>query len=136
MKQLIRKLLDALNFYLWKANTETGELLLGFTGLVWGIWLLHPAETFQLPSYQGFIEVAPEWAWGLAFLLLGLFTLYATLINSYKCRRLSTLANVIGWTFVMTAFFVHVPQSTAVPVYFLIALSSIWLHIRVRFRGR
>lgn len=60
------EVLNRLKDILISGYTGGAELFLGSAHLVWGLWLLTPPfNTFTLPSYSGFLAVAPEWVWGL-----------------------------------------------------------------------
>lgn len=121
---------------IWHSPTEVGEFLLGLTGFLWGLWVLNPyLHTFAYPSYVLFWHLAPEPVWGIIYTFVGLLTMYSVYCYNYVVRRTMTLINVPLWALVTVSFFISNPANTGAPMYFLLTLAAIWLHIRVRFRS-
>lgn len=123
-------------------HTEFAELWLGICHLVWGLWILSPFwSAFQLDVYQGFIAIAPEWVWGIASVSIGLYTIAALLCRvcfrtqSFWHRRAALFLNSFVWFSISFAFAQAAAVNSGQLIYFMLGLLSIWLTIRVRFRG-
>src|SRR3990167_3015420 len=98
----------------------------------WGAWLLLPFRTFNVaPVYHTMSSIAPEWVWGMAYLGIGLFHVRAVLNrNSRWCKSFSYVA-VFIWI-LLSAMYAHGDyRGLGVIVYALIALSAVWVCIRL-----
>lgn len=123
---------DIFNFLLRKQG-EVGEFLLGFVGVLWGLWVANPyAATFVLPSYAAFLSSGiPEWIWGLGYVVLGLATIIAALSKIHNLRLATIFMNILAWMFIAVMFIMAAPANTAFPIYITLSIFAIWLHIRL-----
>lgn len=66
-----------MRYLLFENETPRMEFSLGFVAFLFGGWLLLPAETFEIsPTYIAMKQLAPEFLWGFAFVILGGFQMH------------------------------------------------------------
>lgn len=122
-------------------KTDLTELWLGILQLGWGLYIVSPHwNPFELPVYAAFITLAPIWVWGSISIFVGLLTILAILCThclsiSYSLRRIALFANASVWACVAMAFWLAPAVNSGQISYMLLAVLSMWLFIRVRFRG-
>ena len=106
------------------AETFTSIIL-----IAWGIVLLHPDETFTLPSYEPMLKVAPEVVWGLASLALGLFQ-YVGMVGRWSyVRSISALLATGFWLFVGVMFSITPVINTFASTYICLGLMTAVLYV-------
>ena len=130
---MIPKTMTRIGLFLFYRQYEVGELLLGLLGVIWGLWILNPfIDPFELEFYNSFLCLAPGWVWGLGVFLIGLFTIIAAVCkHKYYFRATALLINIFLWSFIASRFLVAVYASTGFPVYFIVALTAVWLYLRL-----
>jgi Na+-driven multidrug efflux pump len=114
-----RQLVDIVRY----CRTDGMELNLGVLGLIWGAVMLNPlaAAFASTPSYATMARLAPEWAWGLGALLVGVGALAALLFDGARWRRIAMFAGLAYWLFVASTFALGNIDSAGWVVYGLIA---------------
>ena len=101
-----------------------------------GGWLLLPLDTFRSnASFREMGHLAPEWAWGLAFLVAGLTRLWAVAGGDLRGRSAAALAHAGLWAFFALMFWLTSPVGLAVPTFGLVAVQTAWVYYRLRWEG-
>lgn len=132
MKHMFKRLYDVLLV----AHTELVEFNLGTLSIIFGLWILNPwFDTFTLPSFIAFIRFAPEWVWGTTSVVLGLYTHFALSTQEFILRRAAMFLNMVLWGAISYNFFASTPMSTGAGIYLVFSLMSLWIFVRLRFRG-
>lgn len=109
------------------------ELVIAFETFVFGLWLLHPAETFaQSRTFVYMSHWAPEWVWGFVFASVGTIQIVSILIYYRAAVNAFSLLASMMWIITVSSFYFSNPQSTAIPTYILAAVGNIVLAISYR----
>lgn len=98
-----RRVRDALN----QTPTELAELQVALAALAFGLFLLHPNQTFALPQYRAMATIATENVWGLIFASWGVLTAGATLFTADGLRTTLALGGFLLWAAVMGLTLYH-----------------------------
>ena len=118
------------------ADPALAEAFAAVLAGVIGAWLLLPLDTFRSnPSFREMGHLAPEWAWGLAFLVAGLTRLCAVGGGSLRGRSAAALAHAGLWAFFALMFWLTSPVGLAVPTFGLVAVQTAWVYYRLRWEG-
>lgn len=94
----------------------------------WGVNLLfNPTHTFSTPAFSVMREIAPEWAWGIACLVVGAARLIVLIINGRwkKCshaRMICAAVSTFLWVGMFLGFFLANVGSTGTVVYLVFAV--------------
>lgn len=124
-----------LKFLFLTASTDTVNLFLCVSSLLWAALLLWPGHTFDRPTYSMMGQLAPEVAWGIAHLIHSLAGLYALFLGRNN-RTLFALDPVLGcflWTTSAIAMCLSVyPPPAAIAPHIIGAFASWWLLVRYR----
>lgn len=95
------------------------EVFIGLSCLVFGAWLVVPWDTFQsAPAFAYMREVAPEYAWGTALLMVGL----GKIIARYKRLLIARVVFGIGATMLWTTISILYAMGTGFPLLGLYAV--------------
>lgn len=125
------------------------RLILSLGSLTWAAMLLLPSELFNpgRTTYRIMAEIAPEWAWGTAFLIHGVFSM-STLTHNTRNRVTLTLDGLLGcilWTSSTAACFaahwpaqyptfyeqlINFPPPAAMSGEFWVSVASWWHLVR------
>jgi hypothetical protein len=111
-------------------------LLLSIVMLIWGGVLLAPGSTFLLsavyaPMYSYFPTVwSAEITWGLAYLIVGLMSLYCLTGTRLKIYHYSLLLGIFLFTFTAISFFRASFVAIGPWLHSLFALTLFWRYIR------
>lgn len=132
--KFIRSIKEGVHRTMWVAHTDFTEMTFGWMTLIWGSWALLNADTLADTIYLS--SLMPAWVVGLAFTSVGVAQVVSTARFHYLARRVTTLLMMFVWAAAAGAAFVENPTCIEVPFYAHLAAVSLWLHIRVRFRGR
>jgi len=123
---------------IWGTETRSFEITSGLTALGWFIVLTHEPKLFEMwpLAYGAFTEVAPQGYWACAALFLGIAQIVRALISEKDgwvwYHRIFGSAAVMWWGTVLGAFLHDRIASTAVAVYSVILIGSIWALIRTK----
>lgn len=128
-----QKLYGSIGKVLFDSDLIASRLMLACAELIWAAMLLWPGDTFSRKAYEIMREVAPETAWGLAFLAFGLVQLYVLLTARYNtafARAFAGLNSAI-WCFVtFTMMFSIKPPAAALSGDIVLAMVSLWIFVR------
>lgn len=118
--------LSTIKFFLQK-QAEVAEFLVGLTAILWAAWVLVPiwfgAE--PLTNY--------DVVFGFAFLAVGLTATFLSNTSLFSFRRFASFVQIVLWIFVAAIFTFVAPRSPSVPVYFMLAVISLWVYVRLIF---
>lgn len=88
--------------------------------------------------YAGYLEIAPEFVWGMIFAIAGLFSVAGVIINgrwhrSPSLRRLGALMSFITMAMLAITFFVKssYSPSLAALLYLTLAAWALWTLINI-----
>ena len=105
----------------------------GLSGLLTGTWLLLPINTFaSTPSYQLLADIAPEWVWGLLFLIFGITQLTSVSLDQVRMRRISSALLALLFIIYISGVFTSNPYSLAMPFIIPMILGQIFSFYRAR----
>jgi hypothetical protein len=103
------------------------EFMLGVMTVSWGGMLLLPSDTFSVSQgYSLLATVAPEYVFGLVFLLAGLLYLHALIIANHIWQRRTAIVLLFLWSLVALAFAIAAPASAAWPLFVGLATLFGW----------
>ena len=116
-----------------KISSSGIEIQNGLSGLLTGVWLLLPVNTFSsAASYQFFAEIAPEWAWGFLFLILGAAQLISASLDQVRIRRISASLLAMLFIIYISGVLTANPYSLAIPFIIPMILGQIFSFYRAR----
>ncbi|AMM44865.1 putative membrane protein [Bacillus phage SP-15] len=107
------------------------ETFTSLIAIVWGLSLLHPDATFTLPSYKPMLDIAPEYAWGLLALGIGIFQYIGMVGRKFYLRTISALLATGFWIFVGVMFCLTPIMNTAGGTYIIIGIMTGVLYVKV-----
>jgi hypothetical protein len=97
--------------------------------LVWGFWVWNPWwDVFRVSeAFRWMASFAPEWAWGLAMMLLGAAQLACALWwQRPRVRASLALLSMFTWTLIVLALVMGNWRTTGVPTYsFFVAVQTL-----------
>ena len=114
-------------------NTS-GIILLGVFSVIWGLWVANPFwNVFDRAQVYEALAYAPEWAWGVGSVIVGIAMLAGVFFNSYESLTRGAKAGFYYWLIVSVLFFVGDWQNTAGLAYLLVTVycAFVWVNIRV-----
>lgn len=134
VQPFLRNVTIGIHRTMWVSHTDFTEMALGWMALIWGVWVLGLNGALD----SGFFLALPFPAWfvGLVFTSVGVAQIVATARFHFIARRVTTLLMMFLWAAVAGNAFVANPASVLVPFYAHLAALALWLHVRVRYRGR
>ena len=132
----LRRLLERAREILIERHTEPTEAGVMGLGILYGLFLLLPFDSFTSPVFRVLLSVAPEAVWGCLSLGYGLAMLVGIAGYSEWLRSNAVFAASGHWLFVATSAFLGSPLTPAWVVYSAVAGASIWAFIRVQRRQR
>jgi hypothetical protein len=131
-------LTDALMEVLLRRDIELVEFLSACGLFLWGAWLANPfTHVFEgTRAYALMSDLAPEWVWGSAYMLVGLGQ-YITLISgSLWWRQSGSMAALAAWSVITYMVTLGNPGGTDTVIYGLLALANVLLVLRIELRKR
>jgi hypothetical protein len=92
------------------------------------------ADTFTTASitFRLMESLAPEWAWGSLIGIGGLLQLISLFWGNGNWRRRTAFVLCLSWTFVAAMSWIAAWQSTAAPIYSLLAAWQFWVALRMK----
>lgn len=121
---------------MWSADMQSVHLLLAWTAIFFGATLLCTSPTLSAyPDFNILLTIAPEWVWGVFWLLHGAASLFALLCG--RARHgifcLDAILGCVLWTATTTSIFIsgaHItpfvgPSITA-------SVASFWVLVRYK----
>ena len=116
-----------------KISSSGIEIQNGLSGLLTGTWLLLHVNTFaSTPSYQLLADIAPEWVWGLLFLIFGITQLTSVSLDQVRMRRISSALLALLFIIYISGVFTSNPYSLAMPFIIPMILGQIFSFYRAR----
>lgn len=116
---------------------EPTEAISGIAATGWGLIVLLPVATFGTShTYDAMASLAPEWAWGLAVLLVGILQLLTLLLDWHSWRRHTAFLAFCAWLFMSVMFIRANAASTATAIYPTMALAAAWAYWRLSLLRR
>lgn len=116
---------------LTKSDTRPVEILNSLTLVVVGFVLVIPGDTFAVSQIFRIIgTIAPDWFWGISFLVIGTFSFFAILSGWKDGRIAASFAKMVTF---MTFFFFFVITSPLTTAYIwgVCGLGAAWCSIRI-----
>jgi hypothetical protein len=113
-----------------KLEVRPIEAYLILKALIFGIILLTPFQTFSNLAYEPMEQLASEWVWGLACILLAVFQFFAMIFDKKKAKIISLSLTAFLWSFIGCMFLISCFNSGIVNtgvVYIVDALFALWL---------
>lgn len=103
---VIRDLATRCALFVARLDPAGAELHSAFVGVLFGSALLSIGDTFsRSPAYGQLASVAPEWAWGVVWLLFGLAQLVGVLLHGagytrfWRFHQIATFSMTVLWVF-------------------------------------
>lgn len=130
MKIAIRRLREILLY----SDLEFSELVTSLAALNWGLWLLMPWVSMDMPGRPGMralVEMAPAEVWAFATILLGSLQALALARDLKRIRSWVSAAAFFLWVSMSILFIAIDFSSPHVPLYGIYALAAGWAHLRV-----
>jgi hypothetical protein len=113
-------------------NTAAISIMGAYT-FIWGLWLALPWDTFGRSSvYEMLNNLAPELAWGIAAMLIGLYILRGVWKGAYKALHKGALAGFYYWFIVAGFYLIGSWQSTAWINAIMVAVYCAFVAINLR----
>lgn len=113
------------------------EIITAIQGIVWGLWLLLPYNTFlSSPVYSIMLVLAGDVVWGAAFLILGSSQLVLAHIGTPRTRGMIAAITLFAWTFVDLGLWLSGSYSAAGVTYLTFVLVSAWQVAALSIRDR
>lgn len=117
------------------SDTHGMELFLCVLKLSWGIFLLLPFSSLGTGLHV-FGYVTPEPAVGAWFAFLGALQLVGLVTISLPVRTVATILGLPTWAILAASIAVSSPRSVLWVLMAVLAVSNLWIHIRLRVRAR
>lgn len=113
------------------ADTLLPEVFNSTLSIAWGLWLLMPMDSFHssIPGLALMGVFAPEPAWGVIILVIGLWQIAAVYVGNRTRRRIGMIISAAMWTFIATFVTLANPHSTGTVVYSMLALSQCAIYL-------
>lgn len=98
--------------------TRTVEHMLAWMIVVWSTAVAYPGEILVGPQYQYLLLIAPEWAWGVGGILIGLARIVALYLNgnwrrSPWLRWAGAMAGLTWWTAMSSLYWLGIKNGGA-----------------------
>lgn len=126
--------------FLFTYDWEVVEIQCASFKIAWGAWLLLPFQTFGGQSYRGLASIAPEVAWGIIILVIGLLHMKAVLGKSMAFRKIMIFIGFCFWLFMALIFALNRIESLMIPILFVIdfflAMNYLRLSVPNIFRAK
>lgn len=111
-------------------NYRSLELFCAAAALSFGVLIALCACFPEEPSYHRMLTVLPAGVWGALFGSVGFLQGFGALVPLPRFARGGSLLGVALWAYVAFALLALRPLSPAAPLYVLLSLANIAIHIR------
>lgn len=115
-------------------------VILGIYAFVWGLWVANPWwDVFPTRHlYDAMNSVMPEYLWGIASIIAGLFTIYGAVTRKYNALLLGASISTIFWLIISIFYFIGDYQQTGgiTAAAFSLYASYVYTNIKVNYRPR
>lgn len=92
------------------------EIIGAMQTLLWGCWILYPAETFTTATaFKYLASIAPEYVWGFTMTIFGILQVMGVFLFSRNIRIALVVFSIFLWTTITVAYGFGNILSTAVP---------------------
>ena len=118
---------ERLAFILLRSDTVPVEVVLGLSGLLWGLWFLSPVGWEDVVVNADTV-LLPSWGWGALFLLGSTLLLYGTVWKKAAVVRTAAMLSFLLWTFSLLASLFEI--GIFVPTSLLFAVTAAWVYLR------
>lgn len=118
-------------------DQTAAEIMIATMSIFYGAWVLVPGvNTFNLTSYRLLSKFVSEDSWGAILLAIGCALAFGVFLKSYSMRRVATAISGCVWTFGSAALVVSNPAGAGGAVTFVLAASSVWSFLQLKWRRR
>jgi hypothetical protein len=116
--------IDGIKSALFKPINKAAISIMGVFTVLWGFWVGNPfwAVFEQAPIFMIMAFLAPEWAWGVAAIIVGLTMLYGVFKMAYRPLVHGARVGFYFWMFASINFFIGDWQNTGGITLLMIAL--------------
>lgn len=115
-------------------DTRAVEFFFCLLKLSWGIFLLLPFASLGTGLHV-FGYLVPEGAVGTWFTFLGAWQLAALVTLSLPARTVATVLGLLTWSILAASIGVANPRSVLWVLMTVLAVTNLWVHIRLRVRA-
>lgn len=132
--KFIQKELGNLYQGLVKPINGASVVIIASYTFVWGFWVFNTIwDVFtRAPLYSELASVAPEWAWGLTAVVVGLIMLYGVFRPSYGSVTRASFFGFMFWLAIAVGYFLGDWQNTGGITAAMLALSCAYVYLNVR----
>ena len=127
------KFISQLSKILFDMSLDPLRLVLGIAEFIWALNLLLPLNAFQREEYTVMASLAPDYVWGLVFLLSSILQMTITMTNTSHLVRAKIFYfyNFLLWGFaVFSVFFAINPPPVALSGDLVLVAAAGWSFIR------
>lgn len=130
---MYEKFISRLSKILFDMSLGPLRLALGVAEFIWALNLLLPLNAFQREEYAVMASLAPDYVWGLVFLLSSILQMTITMTNTSHLVRAKIFYfyNFLLWGFaVFSVFFAIHPPPVALSGDLVLVAAAGWSFIR------
>lgn len=124
-QQLVQRVNDLLD-----SDVEWAEIVSIFGGIIWGIVLLLPGNTFATSKAYNLISFWHEDVWAVLFLIFATVQAIGLLSNRLRWRMRCAALGAVVWAFVCSMLVISNPISTAY-FYVVPCIGCLWALARL-----
>ncbi len=123
---------------MYEPMNPAGRVLMGAWTIAWGIWFASPFWDVYDTSivYEHMMKSAPEYVWGLAGILIGLYVFVSSLKDSKVHVYWSTFLMFYFWLIIDVFMWSSNFRATQPLMIFFICLYCAWIHLNIKYEHR
>jgi hypothetical protein len=116
--------IEGIKSALFKPINKAAISIMGVFTVLWGLWVANPmwAVFTQAPIFHIMAFLAPEWAWGIAAILVGITMLWGVFKMQYRPLIFGARSGFYFWIFASITFFIGDWKNTGGITLLMIAL--------------
>lgn len=135
---LMKKILRNLRRILFEDDFDIVELFASVNSVGWGLWFISHPDLFDSGAtvYRVISQFGNEFAWGTAFLSVGVLRFVGVALDRYRIRKFAAMAGVVLWSFICASFYQQNSDAVVVLVTAQNAILSAWEYLRHSRRAR
>ena len=120
----MERFIEGVKHAMFRPINKAAVSIMGAFTMLWGFWVVNPFWNVftTAPLFQFMASVAPEWAWGLAALVVGAVIIYGVVKMSYRSLISGAQTGFYFWLFASISFFIGDWQNTGGITLLMIAL--------------
>ena len=109
-------------------------IIMGFYTFLWGVWLASPFwHVFDhAPLYMTLAGLAPEWAWGLWAIAVGLVMVYGVVRKSHRSLTTGAFVGMFHWLLISLLYFFADWHSTGGITALMVAAYCSFVYLNLR----